>query len=542
METNSLIGIDNAIVRLYRALGLRGYLNETSQTNSRLYNMTFDNITTAYQRLQLYQDYDGSYSFVSDEGTKYSSLYLTSLAFGAMISPMMPFRDNVTLNRTLNWILSRQQEDGSFDDQGPCFHNRFCTGKFRRESLTAIVLYSLTRDNATDFMPKYLYEQLVSGEKSPLYRAQNYLISRVPDVLPDFLTISLFEMAFIQNRSLPSELRQKIYQALINRQLTTVPEDNSRYIKPVDGTMSLDDQLLLNSMTISLYAYFKDYQTTTDIARWVVSQIQNQPQYDNILDAVFRTNAWLNVDCLFRKKFANEKLAVMIDVSTDNGEKQQFQIDSTNFDLTQTFVFTLPVNQITYSIRGFGLAFVGIMKTYAEPKQQIKDKSIPIQLTHEFLPMPWFSEVKCKTCMTYTSVSKSPTEKVNRTMVIEFEIPSGTRVNVRQIGFYLSRVEQVMYFTYEPCANKLIFFVNVPSTMFGKSICLEWMLERLSTVITWSPIEIRVYEYLQPNVQFIERFPVQFQPNLLGYSFVEAIEKARPNLLSSASSNPSKQV
>lgn len=86
-----------------------------------------------------------------------------------------------------------------------------------------------------------------------------------------------------------------------------------------------------------------------------------------------------------------------------------------------------------------------------------------------------------------------------------------------------------MYFTYEPCGNKLIFFVNVPSMMFEKSICLEWMLERLSTVITWSPIEIRVYDYLQPDIQFIERYPVQFQPNLLGYSFVEAMEKARPN-------------
>ena len=68
METNSLVGTDRSLVRLYRALGLRRYLNETFQTDSPLFNMTADNITTAYQRLQLYSDYDGSYSFVSDEG------------------------------------------------------------------------------------------------------------------------------------------------------------------------------------------------------------------------------------------------------------------------------------------------------------------------------------------------------------------------------------------------------------------------------------------------------------------------------------------
>jgi predicted metal-binding protein len=92
--------------------------------------MTIDNITTAYQELQLYNDYDGSYSFVYDEATKHSSLYLTTLVFSAMISPMMPFHDNATLNRTLNWILSHQKEDSSFDDNGPCFHYQFCAGEF----------------------------------------------------------------------------------------------------------------------------------------------------------------------------------------------------------------------------------------------------------------------------------------------------------------------------------------------------------------------------------------------------------------------------
>ena len=98
METKSLVGIDRVLVRLYRALGFRRYLNETMQTDSVDFNMTADNITMAYQHLQLYNNYDGSYSFLSDQTTRYSSLYLTSLTFGAMISPMMSFRDHVTLH------------------------------------------------------------------------------------------------------------------------------------------------------------------------------------------------------------------------------------------------------------------------------------------------------------------------------------------------------------------------------------------------------------------------------------------------------------
>jgi len=88
-----------------------------------------------------------------------------------------------------------------------------------------------------------------------------------------------------------------------------------------------------------------------------------------------------------------------------------------------------------------------------------------------------------------------------------------------------------MYFTFEPCGNKLKFFLNVPSTVFGKPICLEWCLERLSFVTQWAPIQIRAYDYLQPEIQLVRLVPIQFQPpNLLGYSFVEAVQKARPTL------------
>jgi hypothetical protein len=532
METNALVGVDRAIVRLYRSLALRRYLNETSQTESPLFDMTTDNITTAYQSLQVYSDYDGSYSFISDEGTHHSSLYVTSLVFGAMISPMMPFRDNVTLNRTLNWILSHQKEDGSFEDNGPCFHYRFCAGEFRRESLTAIVLYSLTRDNSSEWMPEFIHRRLYDGESCPINRAQRYLESRVPDVKPHLLTITLFEMAFIQNRAMSSALRGKIQEALLNRKLTVVPEIGSKYIKCMDDKMTMDDQLLLNAMTLSLYGYYGDYRTVSDIARWVVDQIQTHPHYDTVLDAVFRTEAWLKVDCLFRKQFPIEKFAVTVDVSADNGEKRQFKIDSMNMDVTQRFRFTLPVRQITYSVSGFGLVAVSICETFSEPEQKPMEP-VPFQLTHELTPMSWLSEIKAKTCMTYTPTPKDrqlAKENFNRTMVMEIKLPSGMRINERQIGFFLSRVPEVMYFTYEPCGHKLYFFINVPSTVFGKPICLEWCFERLSWVMKWAPMEVRVYDYLQQETQLVRMFPMQMQPAVLGYSFIEAMHKARPTL------------
>jgi hypothetical protein len=533
LETNSLVGIDRAIIRLWRLLGLCRYLNETSQMESPLFESAMGNTTTAYQKLQLYSSYDGSYSFISDQGEQESSLYLTSLAFGALISPFMPVRDNVTINRTLTWILSRQQEDGSFDDDGPCFHYRFCTGEYRRESLTALVLYTMTRNNVSEFVPEFVRRRLYDGERSPIVRAQRYLESRLDTVKPCMLTTTLVELALVQCPVLPEQLRQRIYQNVRSRQLVVLPEDGSKYLKLTGDKMTLDDELLINSLTLSIYVNMGDMKTTSDIARWVVEQIERHPHYDTILDAVFRTEAWLMTDCLFRRRFGSEKVSITIDVTADNGQKKQFKIDSTNMDITQKFYFTLPVNQITYTVSGFGVAAVCVKQMFVEKQQPQITEPMPFQLTNEFLPMPWLNEIKAKTCLTYTPTvhdQRLAKDTYNRTVIVEVQIPSGMRLNFRQIGFFLSRVPEAMYFTFNKRANKISFFVNVPSTVYGRPICLDWCLERLSFVSSWAPIQIRAYDYLEQETQLVRLVPVQLQPNLLGYSFVEAVHKSRPTL------------
>lgn len=426
---NSLVGVDRAIIRMYRLLGLRRYLNETSQDESPLYNATLGNLTIAYQKLQLYGDYNGSYSFVSDLGEQQSSLYLTTMAFGAMISPLMPVYDNVTINRTLNNILSYQQEDGSFDDEGPCFHYQFCSGKFRRESLTALVLYTMTRNNVSDTMPEYLRRQLFKGEQSPIVRAQRYLQSRLDAVKPCMLTTSLIELALVQCPVVSQQMKQQIYQNVRSRQLTVVPEDNSKFLKISTEKLSLEEQILINSLTLSVYSTFGDYQTTSDMARWIVEQIERHPRYDTVLDALFVTEAWINTDLLLRRRFGTDKFSIVVDITADNGQKQQIKIDSSNMDITQKLRFTLPVNQITYTVSGFGMVGVCIRQMYVE-KQQQTTQPTPFQLTNEFVPLPWFNEINARTCVTYTPTAQTPSvgkDAVNRTVLVEVQLPSGRR-------------------------------------------------------------------------------------------------------------------
>jgi len=238
------------------------------------------------------------------------------------------------------------------------------------------------------------------------------------------------------------------------------------------------------------------------------------------------------IECLFHKRFGSDKFSVVVDVTADNGQKQQFKLTSENMDITQKLRFKLPVNQITYSVSGFGVCGVCIRQIYVE-KQQQTIEPVPFQLTNEFSPMPWLSEITTKTCLTYTPTPRDQRlakDVFNRTVVVEYQLPSGFRVNLRQVGFFLSRVPEAMYFTFHDENSKINFFFNIPSTVYGKQICFQWCLERLSFVAQWAPIEVRIYDYLKPETTLVRLLPIQFQPNLLGYSYVDAVLKARPSL------------
>ena len=493
MSSESFVGIDRALVRLYRAIDLRQYLNETSQLDSSLYKNSTETIVKAYQELQMYNNYDGSYSRICEEITRRPSLYLTSLAFGVLNSPLMPFHDRVTLNRTLTWILSQQDEkDGSFvDPANECFHSRFCQEdeEFHREPITALVLYSLTHNNHSDVV------------RQGVLRAQTFLKSRVPEMKPHFLLITLVEMAFIQSPSLFAELRSKIREALASRPMEVDVKDESKHLKS-----DVDDQVLLNALTTSIFASYDALQTSIDFVRWLTKEMGTRPRDDTLIDAIFRSKAYLDVDRLFRRRFSEKKIDLTIEVAADQEEKKVFKIDAKNVDLTQSMTFKLPVKQLSFTVKGFGLARVSIIRTLVE--KEVSSNG-PFQLNQEFRLSPSMNETQAKTCLTYNS-SVTKDHQYNRTIAVDVQLPSSTRANLREIAFLLSAVPSIISFHYEPHNNKMIFLMNIPSTMFNKEICFEWVLKNFGSVVHWSPVVIHAYDYLRHNVQSFRLIPLQF--------------------------------
>jgi hypothetical protein len=277
-------------------------------------------------------------------------------------------------------------------------------------------------------MPEYVRRQLYNGEQSPILRAHRYLESHLDAVKPCVLTTTLVELVLVQCRLISEQLRQRIYQNVRSRQLTVVPEDGSKFLKITNEKFTMDDQLLVNALTLSIYGNFGDVQTTSDIARWIVKHLETHAHFDTVLDTVFLTEAWVMTDCLFHQRLGSKKFSVVVDVTADNGQKQKFKVDSTNMDITQKLRFTLPVHQITYTVSGVGMAAVCVRQLYVEKEQQSTGQLVPFQLTNEFLPMPWLNEITTRTCLTYTPTAHDQQlakDVFNRTVVVEVQLPSG---------------------------------------------------------------------------------------------------------------------
>jgi hypothetical protein len=139
-----------------------------------------------------------------------------------------------------------------------------------------------------------------------------------------------------------------------------------------------------------------------------------------------------------KKRCQGRTFTIAVNVRTDNNQEKQFIIQSNNIHVTQTVELILPVARISYSVIGFGNAFVHVDRIFMEEEQQ-QIQNVPFQLTQQFSSMAWVSEIIANTCLTYTCIvfrcwctpatknKRLGKEYVNVTMVIEVELSSGKR-------------------------------------------------------------------------------------------------------------------
>lgn len=126
------------------------YLKSTGQTMPEVQAKAEFFITTGYQRELTFQRSDGSFSAFGESDDS-GSLWLTAFVLNTFSSARdVRTIDETVLSRASDWILSHQQEDGSWEPVGFVIHNELQGGLNGNLALSAFVTLSLLEYGSAD--------------------------------------------------------------------------------------------------------------------------------------------------------------------------------------------------------------------------------------------------------------------------------------------------------------------------------------------------------------------------------------------------------
>ncbi|XP_064595766.1 C3 and PZP-like alpha-2-macroglobulin domain-containing protein 8 [Liolophura sinensis] len=119
------------------------YLKLTEQLLDDVQEKALYMLTKGYQRQLTYQRWDGSYSVFGEKDAS-GSMWLTAFVLKSLIQAKeFIYIDQTLIERTENWMLSYQEEDGSFPNIGRVINKELQSGAHSAIPLTAYVLTSL---------------------------------------------------------------------------------------------------------------------------------------------------------------------------------------------------------------------------------------------------------------------------------------------------------------------------------------------------------------------------------------------------------------
>ncbi|XP_054716193.1 CD109 antigen-like [Uloborus diversus] len=143
-------------------------------------------LRSGYQRQLTYKRADGSFSTFG-ERDRSGSTWLTAYALKSLKQAQKYiFVDPDVLNKGLEWIISKQSSDGSFEEPGEVHHKALQGGTENGAALTAFVLLALFESNAREkygqqmvIAERYIERELSSSSSPYVVSILNYVLHLV---------------------------------------------------------------------------------------------------------------------------------------------------------------------------------------------------------------------------------------------------------------------------------------------------------------------------------------------------------------------------
>ena len=430
------------------------YLQETGQLKPEVMATAEHFMTTGYQRELTYRRNDGSFSAFGQEDQE-GSLWLTAFVLKSFAqADGLIYIDSAVQDQAMQWILSHQRGNGSFEPVGFVHHSDLLGGLQGNTALTAYIAIALQE----------------AGDTSQSANALRYLEGQLPGI-DDPYTMAIVAYALALGNSPRAD---DAYQQLMSMATSDTNGLHWQHSAAVETTGYATLALLENGDLIS----------ASNAARWLVSQRNAFGGYSSTQDTVVGLQAFIQFAA--QSKF---DVDMTIDLSVGDWNRSVV-VDESNADIVQ--VLELPRGtDLRVAAAGDGQVVVQVVHRFNLPEVQTSSLELfHVDVTYSA------DHVQVDDIIEITAdLAFVPTTSLDAGMIVlDVAVPTGFAAEVDTVRELVEADWRVK--RYEIAGRKVILYIEELNA--GDGMLLRFNA-RAQYPVRAQPVTSEAYSYYNPD-------------------------------------------
>ncbi|XP_022321696.2 CD109 antigen-like isoform X2 [Crassostrea virginica] len=458
------------------------YLSATHQLSSDIEEKALGFMEKGYQRELTFQHKDGSFSAFGDSD-KSGSMWLTAFVVKSFHQAKSHiFIDDETLQRAIDWMISRQNGDGSFPEPGRVIHKDMQGGSASGPGLTAFVLIALLEN-------KDLQGGVSQRIQTASQKAVTYLEGTVSTLSDDYaLSIVSYSLSLAKSSSATTVFARLNNDAVVKDGMKhwhkAQTQSSSHYWSPPHRQSNPID-IEMTSYALLVYAANNQFTDGLPVMKWITSQRNPHGGFSSTQDTVMALQALSE----FAKMAYSNNFDIQMTV-TAGSFSHQFSVNAQNALLLQSVELPTIPSQVTVSATGHGMGLIQV-SVFFNVEQEIEEPSFDMTVT---MVKDTLDAIQIETCAHWLKVGASGMT------VQEIGVPTGFEADLESIT-QLPTLKKV-----ETENRKIVLYLDEISTA---PTCIVVDMFRTGLVAKTQPAAIRIFDYYEPANQVTKFYQSQ---------------------------------
>ncbi|XP_062578542.1 CD109 antigen-like [Saccostrea cucullata] len=453
------------------------YLRSTNQLSAGVKTRIVTNINRGIDNELRYQKPDGSFS-VWGNRDRHGSTWLTSfvlLCFHQADS-FVPVDRNI-FTRGIDWLMEKQNIDGSFREHGYVIHYQMQGGvRASRATITAYVLLTLLENKD---IREYRQKIGIAERKAVQYLTRSSVIRDLQNS-----NHAMAITSYVLQKAGYSRKARQLYSTLKRRSKTSGgylfwQDNGNKMYKQKLSWHSPNPRARPIDIETSAYAllYLTERRDVTEgmkILKWLVSQRNPEGGFTSTQDTVVSLHALSRFSSMLQQSTLDARVSVKSGSTT-----KTVHVTQQNKQLIQRMELGKGTSNVEIKTQGRGLVLVDTVVKY----NVMKSEDSAFNITTSINPLKQtFDKITVNVCV------RRKDNKDNGMVVAEVGVPCGflgdlTKTNARGLEHKETSSDAVV-----------LYFKNLR----GSKVCFDVTASRVDKVTESQAIPITVYDYYEP--------------------------------------------